>query len=112
MKKIYTVLDARRAEADEQGWQDAADNKAAELKAAEQELLQKHPQIGVLCREGKTVYYVYPAGGLYQEGTLEHLAGVLDRETSSEIGERNRRLMFGENEEAFPGDAEWSMIVD
>ena len=41
MKKIYTVLDARRAEADEQGWQDAADNKAAELKAAEKELLQK-----------------------------------------------------------------------
>ena len=79
MKKIYTVLDARRAEADEQGWQDAADNKAAELKAAEKELLQKHPQIGVLCREGKTVYYVYPAGGLYQEGTLEQLAGALDR---------------------------------
>lgn len=78
MKKIYTVLDARRKQADEQGWREAADNKAAALKAAEQELLQKHPQIGVLCREGKTVYYVYPAGGL-QEGTLEQLAGALDR---------------------------------
>ncbi len=32
--------------------------------------------------------------------------------TSSEIGEYNRSLMFGDNDEAFPGQEEWSSIVD
>lgn len=31
---------------------------------------------------------------------------------SSEVGAFNRALMFGDNDEAFPGDAEWSRIVD
>lgn len=31
---------------------------------------------------------------------------------SSEIGRYNGYLMFGENDEAFPSEAEWSMIVD
>lgn len=32
--------------------------------------------------------------------------------TSSEIGTYNRYLMFGENDEAFPDQETWSMIVD
>jgi len=32
--------------------------------------------------------------------------------TSSEIGRYNGTLMFGDNDEAFPSDSEWSMIVD
>lgn len=31
---------------------------------------------------------------------------------SSEIGTYNRALMFGENDEAFPSQEEWSRIVD
>lgn len=32
--------------------------------------------------------------------------------TSSEIGEYNHALMFGENDEAFPDKETWSAIVD
>jgi hypothetical protein len=32
--------------------------------------------------------------------------------STSEIAEYNRRLMFGENDEAFPDVHEWSLIVD
>ena len=32
--------------------------------------------------------------------------------TSSEIGRYNGHLMFGDNDEAFPSQAEWSMIAD
>jgi uncharacterized protein (DUF2252 family) len=32
--------------------------------------------------------------------------------TSAEIGERNRRLMFGDNDEAFPSREEWRRITD
>jgi hypothetical protein len=32
--------------------------------------------------------------------------------SSAEIGRRNRALMFGENDEAFPSQEEWSRIVD
>ena len=31
---------------------------------------------------------------------------------SSEIGQYNRWLMFGDNDEAFPSKAEWAMIAD
>ena len=31
---------------------------------------------------------------------------------SSDIGRLNRAVMFGDNDEAFPDDDEWSMIVD
>ena len=33
-------------------------------------------------------------------------------ESSAEIGERNRAIMFGEDGEAFPDDDEWSAWVD
>jgi hypothetical protein len=32
--------------------------------------------------------------------------------TTAEIGEHNRRLMFGANDEAFPGREAWSRITD
>lgn len=32
--------------------------------------------------------------------------------TSAQIGEYNRMLMFGENDEAFPDAATWSSVVD
>ena len=39
-------------------------------------------------------------------------AGLYVGLTSSEIGEYNRSLMFGDNKEGFPSEAEWSTIVD
>lgn len=32
--------------------------------------------------------------------------------TASEIGDYNRALMFGDNDEAFPSQEEWSRVVD
>ena len=43
-----------------------------------------------------------------QEAGRDYYAGM----TSSEIGDYNRFLMFGEDDEAFPSQEEWSMIVD
>lgn len=33
--------------------------------------------IGELCREGRTVFYVYPAGGKYREGSFGELIAHL-----------------------------------
>lgn len=35
--------------------------------------------IGELCREGKTVYYVWPQGGKYREGSVSELIAFLLR---------------------------------
>ena len=43
-----------------------------------------------------------------REAGREMFAGL----TSAEIGERNRAIMFGDDDEAFPSDAEWSAWVD
>jgi hypothetical protein len=45
-------------------------------------------------------------------GRLRELAAALNQPTSAEIGERNRRLMFGDNHEAFPSQDEWRRITD
>lgn len=37
---------------------------------------------------------------------------VFDGWSTSEIAAYNRRLMFGENDQAFPSASEWSRIVD
>lgn len=52
--------------------------------------------------------------GIKQTIIENQLAGrpTYDGLTSSEIAEYNRYLMFGENDEAFPGQAAWSRIVD
>lgn len=39
-------------------------------------------------------------------------AGTFDGLESSEIAEWHRVMMFGENDEAFPSQEEWSCIVD
>ena len=36
-------------------------------------------QLGALIRDGKTVYYVWPAGGRYREGTRSELVSYLIR---------------------------------
>lgn len=36
-------------------------------------------QIGELCRDGKTVFYVYPVGGKYREGSRNELEDFLLR---------------------------------
>lgn len=43
-----------------------------------------------------------------QDSTKSTYAGL----TTEEIAAHNRRLMFGENDEAFPSPEEWSRIVD
>jgi hypothetical protein len=37
---------------------------------------------------------------------------VFDGWSTEEIAAWSRRVMFGENDEAFPGQAEWSRVVD
>ena len=37
--------------------------------------------IGELCRDGHTVYYVYPVGGRYREGSQGELINFLIRNT-------------------------------
>ncbi len=39
-------------------------------------------------------------------------AYIFEGLTSSEIGRYSGHLMFGDNDEAFPSESEWSMIVD
>jgi hypothetical protein len=36
-------------------------------------------QIGELCREGRQVFYAFPVGGKYREGTRSALLGFLLR---------------------------------
>ena len=82
MKKIYTLRDARKNEEAKQNFDFAVDIRAVELKQAEKALLAKYPGIGVLCRGGKPVYYVYPVGGSYVESSdlvvLSQLVNVLE----------------------------------
>ena len=59
-----------------------------------------------------------PAAGIYETiraimaGNIEAGRHEYDGLTSAQIGEYNRRLMFGENDEAFPDPTAWSSIVD
>lgn len=38
-----------------------------------------HEMVGELCREGKPVFYVFPQGGKYREGTRAELVAFLVR---------------------------------
>lgn len=49
---------------------------------------------------------------LYLSNAKDPAHGTFDGFTSSEIGAYNRRIMFGENDEAFPSDEEWRLITD
>jgi hypothetical protein len=55
----------------------------------------------------------------YEELKASYLKNAQDPEkstyhgwTTAEIASYNRRIMFGENDEAFPSQEEWSRIVD
>ena len=54
----------------------AEDRYLGRLERREAEAKQ---MIGELCREGRTVHYVYPAGGRYREGTEGDLIAFLIR---------------------------------
>lgn len=47
---------------------DKEDAEAA-IKNAAAATLAAHPEIGVLIRNGRPMYYVYPVGGEYREST-------------------------------------------
>jgi hypothetical protein len=38
-----------------------------------------YAMVGELCREGKTVFYIFPVGGHYREGTRAELISFLIR---------------------------------
>jgi len=56
---------------------------AARHHAADMRYLDKldlaYTMIGELCREGKPIFYVWPIGGRYREGTQGELADFLIR---------------------------------
>lgn len=49
---------------------------------------------------------------LYLSNAKDLARGTYDGFTSSEISAYNGRLMFGANDEAFPGEKAWSRITD
>ena len=63
-KTIREALALRQAEND--AFNARCDSRAVEAKRIHN-LMQDNPQIGVLNRDGKTVYYTFPAGGVYKE---------------------------------------------
>ncbi len=56
-------------------------------------------------RSPEVVSDIIDANNAARRGSYEGLK-------TSEIAEHSRRLMFGENNEAFPSQEEWSRIVD
>ena len=63
-KTLQEALALRQAEND--AFNARCDSRAAEAKRIHN-LMQANPQIGALNRDGKTVYYTFPAGGVYKE---------------------------------------------
>ena len=49
------------------------------LRRIERRENEAEAMIGELCRNGRTVYYVYPAGGKYKEGSRQDLIAYLLR---------------------------------
>lgn len=78
VQKIITVGDVR----DQKAAIEAAANHVAEVvaqQAAEADrntrmFLKANPHVGMLVRGGKPVFYTFPAGGQYHEGTPAQLA--------------------------------------
>ena len=63
-KTLREALALRQAEND--AFNARCDSRAAEAKRIHN-LMQSNPQIGALNRDGKAVYYTFPAGGVYKE---------------------------------------------
>ena len=53
--------------------------EAAQVERLDRLDAKAAPHIGELCREGRTVHYVWPVGGKYREGTPGELALYLSR---------------------------------
>jgi hypothetical protein len=49
-----------------------------EKKAAEMLLLKQHPQIGLLCRKGKDVFYTHNGGNYLENNRLDQLLLTID----------------------------------
>ena len=49
-----------------------------EKRAAEMLLLKKHPQVGLLCRKGKDVFYTYNEGNYLENNRLDHLLIIIN----------------------------------
>ncbi len=49
---------------------------------------------------------------LYLANAQDPAKGTFDGFTTEEIAAWSRRLMFGENDEAFPDHEQWSRVVD
>ena len=49
------------------------------LKRLEKREAEAEKMIGELCREGRKVFYVYPVGGKYREGSQGELIAFLIR---------------------------------
>jgi hypothetical protein len=54
-------------------------NEARYLAQSERREDAAREMLGELCREGKTVYYAFPVGGKYREGTRGELINFLIR---------------------------------
>lgn len=54
-------------------------NEARFLERIEKRERAAEEMIGELCREGRTVFYVWPQGGRYREGSWGELIGFLIR---------------------------------
>ena len=49
-----------------------------EKRAAEMLLLKQHPQIGLLCRKGKDVFYIHNEGNYLENNRLDQLLLTID----------------------------------
>jgi len=71
MSTIEQQMEARQAR------RMASENRYHERMVAREDKADQ--MIGELCREGRTVHYVYPAGGKYREGPRHELIAYLIR---------------------------------
>jgi hypothetical protein len=68
IQREWDARDNRRVKAEDRAW----DKMGEQLDAAD-------AMIGELYRDGKTVYYVWPQGGKYREGSWGELTSFLIR---------------------------------
>jgi beta-lactam-binding protein with PASTA domain len=64
---MYTLRDALRERAYQNAKMEARWKHENAKREEIETILKANPQIGILMRNGKNVYYTYPAGGKYKE---------------------------------------------
>jgi hypothetical protein len=76
---IFTVHDARREKWNADALRNAKaqdeSDATARLRARHAAFLREHPGIGMLVRNGRTVFYTYPVGGTYLEASDPEVLG-------------------------------------